>query len=41
MSSSCGATLSILRLCGAPYSVGRVRAAMFNAAISWQPIELD
>jgi hypothetical protein len=30
-----------LRLFGTPYSVGRVRAAMFNAAISWQPIELD
>jgi hypothetical protein len=30
-----------LRLYGVPYSVGRVRAAMFNAAISWRPIELD
>ena len=30
-----------LRLYGAPYSVNRVRAAMFNAAVSWQPIELD
>ena len=30
-----------LRLYGAPYAVGRVRAAMFNAAISWRPIELD
>jgi hypothetical protein len=30
-----------LRLHGAPYSVARVRAAMFNAAITWQPITLD
>ena len=30
-----------LRLYGAPYAVARVRAAMFNAAISWRPIELD
>jgi hypothetical protein len=30
-----------LRLFGIPYSVARVRAAMFNAAISWTPIELD
>ena len=30
-----------LRLYGAPHAVTRVRAAMFNAAISWQPIELD
>ncbi len=30
-----------LRLYGIPYSVGRVRTAMFNAAISWQPIELE
>jgi len=30
-----------LRLYGVPYSVSRVRAAMFNAALSWQPIELD
>ncbi len=30
-----------LRLYGIPYSVSRVRAAMFNAAISWAPIELD
>lgn len=29
-----------LRLYGAAYSVGRVRAAMFNAAIRWQPIEI-
>jgi len=30
-----------LRLYGTPYAVTRVRTAMFNAAISWQPIELD
>jgi hypothetical protein len=30
-----------LRLFGAAYSVGRVRAAMFNAALSWTAIELD
>lgn len=30
-----------LRLFGAPYAVGRVRTAMFNAAITWMPIELD
>jgi len=36
-----GDTKETLRLYGAPYAVSRVRAAMFNAAISWQPIELD
>ena len=30
-----------LRLFGSPYSVARVRDAMFNAAISWQPIDLE
>ncbi|MEI9803546.1 MAG: hypothetical protein WDN48_02510 [Pseudolabrys sp.] len=30
-----------LRLHGTAYSVGRVRAAMFNAAIHWRPIDLD
>lgn len=30
-----------LRLFGAPYSVNRVRAAMFNAAIRWAPVDLD
>lgn len=29
------------RLFGIPYSVGRVRAALFNAAVNWTPIELD
>jgi len=28
------------RLFGNPYSVSRVRAALFNAAVSWTPIEL-
>jgi hypothetical protein len=30
-----------LRLAGTPYSVGRVRAAMFNAELKWQPISLE
>jgi translation initiation factor 1 (eIF-1/SUI1) len=30
-----------LWLHGSSYSVSKVRAAMFNAAISWQPIDLD
>jgi 2-methylcitrate dehydratase PrpD len=30
-----------LRLFGGSYSVSRVRAAMFNAAVSWNPLELD
>lgn len=30
-----------LRLFGNPYSVGRVRAAMFNAALRWAPIHLE
>lgn len=29
-----------LRLFGEPYAVAHVRAAMFNAAIRWQPFEL-
>jgi hypothetical protein len=36
-----GDAKNTLRLHGTPYSVARVRAAMFNAAISWKPIELD
>jgi len=36
-----GAGKETLRLHGAPHAVARVRAAMFNAAISWQPIELE
>jgi hypothetical protein len=35
-----GDSKETLRLYGLPYSVGRVRAAMFNAAINWKPIEL-
>jgi hypothetical protein len=30
-----------LRLFGSPYSVSRVRAAMFNAALNWSPLALD
>jgi hypothetical protein len=30
-----------LRLSGDSYPVSRVRAALFNAAVSWSPIELD
>jgi hypothetical protein len=30
-----------LSLFGNPYSVSRVRSAMFNAALSWTPIALD
>jgi hypothetical protein len=30
-----------LRLFGEAYSVGRVRAALFNAALSWSPLELE
>jgi hypothetical protein len=36
-----GGSKETLRLYGTPYSVNRVRAAMFNAALSWQPLELD
>jgi len=36
-----GDSQETLRLLGIPYSVGRVRAAMFNAALRWSPIELD
>jgi hypothetical protein len=35
-----GNSKETLRLHGMPYSVSRVRAAMFNAALSWSPIEL-
>jgi hypothetical protein len=30
-----------VRLFGTPYSVNRVRAAYYNAAIQWSPINLD
>jgi len=36
-----GASRETLRLSGTPYSVSRVRAALFNAAISWAPIDLE
>ena len=36
-----GRSKNSLRLFGTPYSVNKVRAAMFNAAISWTPIDLD
>jgi len=35
-----GGTKATLRLFGTPYSTNRIRAAMFNAAIRWTPIEL-
>lgn len=36
-----GDSRETLRLHGMPYSVSRVRAAMFNAQIDWAPIVLD
>jgi hypothetical protein len=36
-----GNTRGSFRLFGDPYSVSRVRAALFNAAVSWSPITLD
>ena len=36
-----GGPKETLRLHGMPYSVNRVRAAMFNAALRWTPLELD
>ena len=36
-----GGPKETLRLHGLPYSVARVRAVMFNAALSWMPIDLD
>jgi len=36
-----GNTKETLRLYGHSYSVSRVRAAMFNAAVSWSPLTLD
>jgi hypothetical protein len=35
-----GTRRETLRLFGEPYAVSLVRAAMFNAAISWSPIAL-
>jgi hypothetical protein len=36
-----GSGKETLRLTGDPYSVSRVRAAMFNAALRLSPLELD
>jgi hypothetical protein len=36
-----GSTKEDLRLFGVPVSVTRVRAALFNAALSWSPLTLD
>jgi hypothetical protein len=36
-----GNSKETLRLFGSPYSVNRVRAAMFSAAIRWTPIEIE
>ena len=35
-----GSTRETFRLHGLPYSVSKVRAALFNAAISWSPISI-
>jgi hypothetical protein len=35
-----GGSKETLRLIGDPHCVTRVRAAMFNASVSWTPIEL-
>ncbi len=36
-----GTTPETLSLFGASYDVSKVRAALFNAAVSWSPIALD
>jgi hypothetical protein len=36
-----GAAKETLQLFGEPYSISRVRAALFNAAVNWSPITLD
>jgi len=36
-----GTTRETLRLFGDSYAVSLVRAAMFNAAVSWSPMTLD
>jgi hypothetical protein len=36
-----GHSKETLRLFGDSHAVSRVRAAMFNAAINWSPIEID
>lgn len=35
-----GTSRETFRLFGLPYSVSKVRAALFNASISWTPISL-
>ena len=35
-----GSSKETLRLFGDAYSTSRVRAAMFNAALSWHPLDL-
>jgi hypothetical protein len=35
-----GDSRQTLRLLGNPYSTARVRAALFNAEVSWMPIKL-
>jgi len=36
-----GATKETLRLFGDSHAATRVRAALFNAAVSWSPLRLD
>jgi hypothetical protein len=36
-----GHSKETFRLFGSPYAVARVRTAVFNAAVSWAPIDLD
>ena len=36
-----GAGKETLRLFGDAHAVNRVRAAMFNAALNWSPLDLD
>ena len=36
-----GGTRETLRLFGDSYAVALVRAAMFNGAVSWSPLQLD
>jgi hypothetical protein len=36
-----GASRETFRLFGTPYSVARVRTALFNAAVSWSELGLD
>jgi hypothetical protein len=36
-----GTTRETMRLFGDAYAVGKVRAALFNAAMNWSPLTLD